>query len=468
MALDWADVRSRVIFFMEMRLGKTLVAVRWLEQFSLQKILVVAPRPVLSTWQEELASEGISSTILRGSFVEVRTMLQQSLTRWFLVNYEALYYFVEKKKRPLLSQVAQIPWEGVVVDESTSVRNPKAIRTQICKRAFKETEYRTCLSGLPNPESFLDFFEQFAIVYGDFAGCRDYWHFRYHYFNQYGYDWILRPGAREQLKQLMTGQAFFLQRKDVRNCLEKVFERRMVELPEKQRLVYNALEKDWFFGEQSTKHRIVVDAWLNRLSAGATADLNYTSSHKIEELLNLLKTELQGRQIVVWSIYNQQVTSIVVALEKAGIKSLAMTGEDSAKVQENVRLEFRKGKFQALVCQIRLGKYGLDFSMATAAIYMSNGWEFELRAQSEDRVINPNKKSPSLIVDIITEDTIEEDIYRALRRKGRNAKQFNADVTAFTISRLKSKYDNKNRTIETRENRETEARTYLRKVGVLS
>jgi superfamily II DNA or RNA helicase len=473
MALDWADIRSKVIFFMEMRLGKTLVAIRWAEQFFLQKILVLAPRPVLTTWQDELAAEGISSTVLRGTFTEVRTAIQQPMTRWCLANYEAQYHLVEneagkKKLRPILSQIAQASWDAVIFDESTSVRNPQAIRTKACKRAFKDVEYKAALSGLPNPESFLDFFEQFAMVYGDFAGCKDYWHFRYHYFNQYGYEWVLKPGAREQLKQLMAGQAFFLQRADVRDCLEKVFERRMVDLPEKQREVYGALERDWMFGEQSTKHRIVVDVWLNRLASGSAADLNYTSKHKLEELLNLLQNELQGKQVVVWSVYNQQVASIVVALEKAGIKACSMTGEDSPAVQENVRIEFRKKSFQVLVCQIKLGKYGLDFSNASAAIYMSNGWEFELRAQSEDRVINPNKNFPSLIVDIITEDTIEEDIYRALKKKAHNARTFNADVTAFTITRLRRKYGNKTRTIETREVRTKEAKNYLRKIGVLS
>jgi len=54
---------------------------------------------------------------------------------------------------------------------------------------------------------------------------------------------------------------------------------------------------------------------------------------------------------------------------------------------------------------------------ADTAIYYSNYYSFEMRTQSEDRIIHPLKQTPLLYVDLVTENTIDEDVVEILQTK---------------------------------------------------
>ena len=50
-------------------------------------------------------------------------------------------------------------------------------------------------------------------------------------------------------------------------------------------------------------------------------------------------------------------------------------------------------------------------------IYYSNGYDLEKRIQSEDRAHRIGQHKPVTYVDIIAEDTVDEKIVSALRKK---------------------------------------------------
>ena len=117
-ALTWARKFRRIALFLEMRLGKTLVAIRWAKHKPYKtKILVVAPLSVLPTWQEELVKEGVSPNdiqFIRGSLSE-RLKISSYVDGWFLINYESL------RATPSL---ASRRWTHMILDESMRIRNP--------------------------------------------------------------------------------------------------------------------------------------------------------------------------------------------------------------------------------------------------------------------------------------------------------------------------------------------------------
>ena len=64
-----------------------------------------------------------------------------------------------------------------------------------------------------------------------------------------------------------------------------------------------------------------------------------------------------------------------------------------------------------VICaQAMLGKMGLPWHASSTAIYYSNHFSGEIRQQTEDRIIHPMKKEPVLIIDLLTKDSIDEDI----------------------------------------------------------
>ena len=56
-------------------------------------------------------------------------------------------------------------------------------------------------------------------------------------------------------------------------------------------------------------------------------------------------------------------------------------------------------------------------------IYYSNGYDLEKRQQSEARIDRIGQEKPMTYVDIICEDTVDERIVKALRKKVNIASQ---------------------------------------------
>jgi hypothetical protein len=77
-----------------------------------------------------------------------------------------------------------------------------------------------------------------------------------------------------------------------------------------------------------------------------------------------------------------------------------------------------------MLAQVKCGKFGLDWSVASTAIYYSNPYDMEDRAQSEDRIVSATKTEPVLYIDLITKDTIDEEVTEVLRDKNVTARSF--------------------------------------------
>ncbi len=61
--------------------------------------------------------------------------------------------------------------------------------------------------------------------------------------------------------------------------------------------------------------------------------------------------------------------------------------------------------------------YGITLTQANTVIYYSNSYDLEKRLQSEDRAHRIGQTKSVTYVDIITEDTVDEKIVKALRNK---------------------------------------------------
>jgi SNF2 family DNA or RNA helicase len=77
-------------------------------------------------------------------------------------------------------------------------------------------------------------------------------------------------------------------------------------------------------------------------------------------------------------------------------------------------------------------------------VYYSTDWKLEDRLQSEDRAHRIGQKKNVLYIDLIAQDTIDEDVVEALRRKKNMADYITRDrVRAMLAGRgLKQERDN--------------------------
>ena len=63
------------------------------------------------------------------------------------------------------------------------------------------------------------------------------------------------------------------------------------------------------------------------------------------------------------------------------------------------------------------GGYGITLTQANTVVYYSNGYDLEKRLQSEDRAHRIGQKKSVTYVDLMADDTVDEKIVKALRKK---------------------------------------------------
>lgn len=422
--LKWAEQHEHFAVFWEMRLGKTTFVIRHAERWKAGPNLVVCPLSVLPVWQKELEEEGHEAISLRN--LDPRTLPaggffpEEEPKLWYLVNYEML-----RSRR--WQHITELPWDLVVLDESTRIKNPKAAVSKICVKGFRRASQRIALTGTPTAEGLIDVVQQMLYVKGHFMGCNSWWQWRHRYYRPAGpWGWEPKPGATQAVKQALAEDALVLSRRDAGIGGRVIQETRYVDLPDKLRKAYRKAVEEYVFEidedvEVETKFPVVVDSWLAQISGG---------EHKDKELLSLLGRdgELYGQPVVVWFRFNSELERIENKLKKAGLKPLSITGSTPVDRRGEICEALSKGSLNILLIQRKCGKYGLNLSRCDTAINFSNGYEAEDRAQSLDRIVHGQKRTPVLILDLVTRNTIDEEIVSALRKKQATTKSVLSQV----------------------------------------
>lgn len=422
---------NQAALFCQMRLGKTAVAIRWAisRPHPNNRILVLAPLTVLSSWQTELEAEGIPQNYvtLLSEFRVKPTQPTPGHSLWVLGNYEQI------RAHPTFLTDPQ--WHTLILDESTRIRNPKAQITKLLTSSSLNVPNRLILSGLPAPESPMDYCEQFRFLGGSFLGFPNYWMARANLFRK-GYtdwDWLPKADTLERIKFYVHSHAFVLTRKQAGIGSQKVYEVRSIPMTPPQKTAYQKAEREFAKDiltpggvvETTTNWEIVKLLWMARIAGGFSDEKDPTtySNAKVHELLTLLEGELKNEPVVVWFRFNREIKEVADALSKEGFKHRCILGLTTRNARYKAQQWFKLGNSRILLCQVKCAKFGIDLSTASTAIYYSNSYDYEDRAQSEDRIVHPAKKEPLLYLDLVTQNTVDEDVVAALRDKSVSAKQ---------------------------------------------
>lgn len=435
---------------MQMRLGKSAVAIRWARHHKLERILVVAPNDILEDWREELIREEVPSSeifILEGSRLTKLATAQEIDAGWVIVNYEALRITNKKKTRTRDisgASILELPWSGIILDESTAIRTPGSQTTNTFLRYAGHIPYRALLSGLPNPQSELDYFTQLAFLNGDFLGFHNFWVFRQRMFLQdaMGWNWSPKAGVIDKIKNEVHKHAFILSRKDAGVGEHRVFEKRYVEMNPKQKKLYQQVEKEFAFGNLETQWATVKTIWMARIAGGFSPDRanpEVLSNDKTAALVNLLRTELLQEPVVVWFRFNEELRHVSQVLDRMEIPHRCILGGkgNGRVLNHQYKTDFQEGRVRVILIQIKMGKYGWDLSRSSTAIYYSMSYDFEEIAQSRDRIVNVAKHESLLNIHLVTRGTVDKEIVETATEKDMTARLFNTKLK----ERLRAEWD---------------------------
>ena len=419
-AFKYSFKKQHPILFMEMRLGKTLVVIRRAKLYKTPcRVLVVAPNSALGSWIDELNLENEKYIHLAGTTKERKRSLKKFVSglnrTWFLINKEGFLY---------LPEIANKKWTAIVLDESVFIKNPRSKVTDFFISNFREVKHRWILTGTPNPENDLEFFCQMQFCLNEFAGCSSYWEFRHKYFYQFQEDflWLPKKNAGKSINKEVGKHAFIQRRKDVNLDKKKIIENRYVELPQKLKTIYDRAEK--LFILENLKGKIVKETiwatikflWLRRI-AGGFLDGKCVCDAKAKEILELLQGELKKSNVVIWFNFNEELKHVTEFLKRKKIKVCSMQGSTKISQREKLKNAFNSRRYRVICIQQAIAQTGMNLSGADIAMYYSEPCGLMARKQTEDRILSLQKSGSLLFINLLTKNTVDEDIRKALIKK---------------------------------------------------
>ena len=446
-ALEASWTKSYFAYFMEMGTGKSKVLLDNIamlyDQGKIDGALIVAPKGVIGTWYEQEIPEHFPEHIEK-----VSVLWQANITKGQSKKLNALFKTGEELHILIMNVEAFSTQKGVdfatkflschntmmAIDESTTIKNPDAKRTKnICKLA-PHAKYKRILTGSPVTKSPLDLYKQCDFLSSELLGHSSYYTFRTRYAvmktaNFGGRNVQIVVGYRN-LEELSEKLKAFSSRVLKDDCLDlppKTFMKRIVKLTPAQEKVYKQMKHlalAEMEGKQMTTATVLTQLMrLHQITCGHfTADDGTTKdikNNRITELLNTLE-EIHGK-VVIWAHYQYDVETIVEHLKKEyGVNSfVTYYGKTPmSERQDNIKkFQDLKSPVRFLVGTTQTGGYGITLTAASTMIYYSNGYDLEKRQQSEARIDRIGQKFPMTYIDIMAQDTVDERIVKALRKK---------------------------------------------------
>ena len=438
--------KENFAYFMEMGTGKTKVLIDNLamlyDKGKVDGALIIAPKGVVKTWYEQelpthLADHIDNVTVLwqanitKGQQEKLNSVLQNETSLHILImNVEALSTDkgVNFARKFLLSHNTLM-----AIDESTTIKNPSAKRTKNIIAIGKQAKYRRIMTGSPITKNPLDLYSQCEFLDPWLLDFASYYAFR----NRYAEMKTMHVRGRSiqvvnkfrNLSELSDTVKTFSDRVLKEDCLDlppKNWIKRHIILTADQRKIYEQMKKHALAtlnGKVTTTMTVLTQLMrLHQITCGHfTADDGTTQlipNNRITELMNILE-ETDGK-VIIWANYQRDVNLIIKnVVDKYGEDSIVdyygLTPQEDR--QDNIR-KFQNGpECRFLIGTPQTGGYGITLTKANTVVYFSNGYDLEKRLQSEDRAHRIGQKKNVTYIDLICEDTVDEKIVEALRKK---------------------------------------------------
>jgi SNF2 family DNA or RNA helicase len=459
-ALRESAGKRNYAFLMEQGTGKTWTtladAERCFIEDKIEAVLVIAPKGVHSNWVRREIPKHMSAECITFAWRGTPTTKRDKSA------YEALY--AKSFQRPTL-RVFAINIDAIntesgydaaenfiscfrtmaVIDESTRIKNPGSKRTKACIKLGRPATCRRILTGAPLTKGPPDLFSQFEFLKPGLLGTTSYRAFvaEFAVLLQPGdpkYIAIMRKTAGrgnpqivatdedgnkvwknlDKLRALIQPHSFRVRKDECLDLPPKIYQTVNFALEPAQRKIYDRLKEDYNYITHDMEDRsfegIAARTKLKQVTSGfifidgvATLLESNQASHP---RMSLFKDQLQDIEgpFIVWAMFEEEINQIMAALKAEGIEAVSYYGKTKSDAREAAIDDFQARKVRAFVGHAAAAGIGLTLNVAETVIYYSCSEDNDLRLQSEDRAHRIGTVKPVVYIDLVAEDTIDEDM----------------------------------------------------------
>ncbi len=422
-ALELSWDKKVFAYFMEMGTGKTKVAIDNMamlyDKGKIDSALIIAPKGVYKNWYSEelpthLAKHIQHKTVLWQATINKKqqklldTLFETGHDFHILVmNVEA---FSTKKGVDFAARFLNCHNTFMVIDESTTIKNPGAKRTKNIVGLGKYAKYRRIITGSPVTKSPLDLYKQCEFLAPELLGHSSYYTFRTRYaimrkanFNGRSVEIVVGYKNLGELSDKLKPFSYRVLKDDCLDLPKKTFMKRVITLSAEQQKIYKQM-KEMALAQLNGKLLTTANALsqlmrLHQITCGHfkanDGSTQTIKNNRLNELSELLE-EVEGKAII-WAHYQYDVQTVIDAIKKE-------YGDDSVvdyygktpneERQDNIKKFQSDPKCRFLVGTPSTGGYGITLTAANTVIYYSNGYDLEKRQQSEARIDRIGQEKP--------------------------------------------------------------------------
>lgn len=413
--------------FWDMGSGKTLVMLMQISNLALsgevKNVLWVAPKSALGAVPRDIE-------MLRENGLGYRAdAIDKVMT---LMNYEKLSR-TDSKWRKLVDET---DWDCVVLDEAHCIAKPTSNRTKYLigngKTAGVATKakYRYAMTGTPVTNSRLeDFYTFMKFVEG--GAYYSYPAFKKRYLRT-----RFLPGTYIELvegytntEELLDDIASFSQSVTKEECLDlpECMPDNIIKIPFKvgknkwnglttKQTYEDAMQNVVIANDEVFDNPLVKTLRMRQIASGhikSAEGSNRLNCDKCSYAMELI--ENNPNKTVVFYEFTNSFDVLTEALDKAKIPYMYLNG---AQKDKNVWREFQKAtadECRVMLVQYKSGNAGIDLFTATDTIYYEPCQSSTVLDQSRSRTHRNGVTRACTFTFLLTEDTIEEDMYEALK-----------------------------------------------------
>ena len=447
-ALEASWNKEVFAYFMEMGTGKSKVlldnAAILYDKGEINALLLIAPKGVYKNWYDsEIPThlpDHVDTNIVLWKTSDKSKKQQQPLNTLFKPgsHLNILIMNVESFSSGNGSDfaykfLASHPKSMVAIDEATTIKTPTSNRTKNILSLSKHCKYRRILTGSPVTKSPLDLYSQCQFLDPWLLDQQSYYTFKARYsickkIQVNGRQVEIVVGYRNlgELSEKIKSFSKRILKEDCLDLPEKSYVKHYVELTKEQQKVYQQMKKEaiaFLDGKMQSSATVMTQLMrLHQITCGHfTSDdgtIKDLPCQRLNELMDILE-KIEGKTII-WSHYTHDVKRIIKEIKRvygndSVVDYYGQTDTDSRS--KNIKKFQTDDKCRFFVGTTHTGGYGITLTAGSNMIYFSNGYDLEKRQQSEARIDRIGQTKKMTYIDIMTQDTVDERIVKALRNK---------------------------------------------------
>ncbi len=420
--------------FLEMGLGKTITTLTAIDEllydcFEIRKVLIIAPlRVANSTWPSEIKKwehlKLLRYSIVTGNEAE-RIQALNIKAEIYIINRENVDWLVNK------SGVA-MNFDMLVVDELSSFKSYTSKRFKSLLKIRPYFKRVVGLTGTPSSNGLMDLWAEFRILdFGKRLG-RYITHYRNKYFvpdkrnGMIIYSYKPQEDAEQQIYEAINDITISMKSCDHLKLPELIMNEVEVVLENKEVERYQDFKKEMvmMIGEEEIDavNAASLSNKLLQLANGSIYDeeKNYHTVHdkKIEALEQLVE-EANGKPVLIAYCFKADKERIE---QRFNVREIQSAGDIE---------DWNKGEIQVGLIHPASAGHGLNLQQGGCTlIWFGLTWSLELYQQTNARLYRQGQNQTVVIHHIITTNTIDEDVMKALKRKERTQEALMSAVKA--------------------------------------